>query len=445
LAEAEKAPYIYLNDPRVRKENYIKTILQERGEHPGLVAVLSCLEVDNSFDIYKNSKSCKLELISKMRKCLHIYFYFIDSSLGLCYFRIQTFFPFKTQIYFNGRERLARQLNREKVDYVKDDNCFTWISDFDTIQKLCKEFHVATIHKLFDQWADQYVPILAHLKERWNISYHWSIRQMEYATDIIFKTQNRLEILYEQLIKHAVMFVLPEDLLSFLGKKRRGRQGGRIETSCKKTYLGYRIKHKNGATVIKIYNKAGNVLRIEITFNNVSELKAYREVQQKDGRTVKKLAVLKKSIYSTGHLVRIAKAVTKRYVDFLSKMEDNSKSVQQLRDITERKTENQKNYKGFNPLNRYDSILFEILLNGAFIANGFTNKKIKLALVDRLNQKWNTAKVSRLFKRLRVFGLIKRVHKSYKYFLTEKGRILTTLAVKLKNIVAIPAFDSLSR
>ena len=120
--------------------------------------------------------------------------------------------------------------------------------------------------------------------------------------------------------------------------------------------------------------------------------------------------------------------------------------VDELRQLTERKTETNKNYKGFNPLNREDSLIFQELLNGSFIANGFTNKDIKSILSKILNnQNWNTAKVSRLFKRLKVFGLIKKVNRTYKYFLTEKGRLLITLCVKLRNLTVIPSVDSLMK
>lgn len=444
IAKEEDAPYIYLNNSRIRKEQYIKAIIKERGSHPGLVTVLSTLEVDKSFDIFKNKVTHKLELIPRKRKCLHIYFYFIDEELGLCYFRIQTFFPFKVQIYFNGKEKLACELDKAKIAYQKDDNCFTWISDLEKAQELADNLDVPKLHALFDKWADKYVPILKQLREKWNISYHWSIKQIEYATDVLFKSQNKLDTLFEQFLKYAVMSVFPEDIMSFLGKKLSGPQAGRIQTSCKKTYLGYRIKHKNGSISIKMYNKSASVLRVEITFNNVSEFKVYREVRQRDGQTVTKLANIKKSIYSLEHILRIGKATTNRYLDFLSKMKNNSKGLIELRQLTERKTENNRNYKGFNPLNREDSIIFQQLLNGMFIAKGFTNKDLKLSLSQQFKDKnWNTGKVSRLIKRLRVFGLLKKVYKTYKYFLTEKGRLLITLALKLRNMVVIPAVDSL--
>ena len=124
-------------------------------------------------------------------------------------------------------------------------------------------------------------------------------------------------------------------------------------------------------------------------------------------------------------------------------MEDNSTGLEELRQLTERKTENNRNYQGFNPLHREHSVVFQELINGAFIVNGFTNKSLKLALSQKLPTSWNTGKISRLIKRLRVFGLVRRVHKTYKYFLTEKGRMIAVLAVKLRNISVIPALNSL--
>lgn len=442
LAEDAHAPYIYLNDGKTRKETLVKSFIEERGEHPGLVAVLSALEVSGSFDIFKNRERHKLELVSRPRKCLHFYFYFIDAELGLCYFRVQSYFPFRVQIYFNGREPLARNLDKAGIGYRKSDNCFTAIDDFHTAQQLADELDVAKLHSLFDYWAEKFVCILPKLRQSWHLSYHWSIRQIEYAVDILFKSEEALDVLYKQLLQYMTLSVMPEDIMSFLGKKLAGPQAGRIDTSTKKTALGYRIKHRNGALSIKAYNKSGSVLRIEITINNLSQFRVYREVCGRDGKTVKKLAPLKKSIYSLPQILRIAKAATARYIDFLSQMHDNSTGVKELRHLTERKTVNRHNYKGFNPLNREDGTLFEILLNGSFITTGFKNKELKSKLTEFLGHlNWTTSKVSRLLKRLRVFGLLRKVNNSFRYLLTSRGRFLLTVAVKVKNLITIPAIN----
>jgi hypothetical protein len=446
ISETEGAHYEYLDSPKIRKEQTVKEIIQQRGDHPGMVAVLTTLEVDNSYDIQFDSVDKKLILVPRRRKCLHIYFYFIDEQLGLCYFRIQTFFPFKIQIYFNGREQLARKLDNNQILYEKENNCITYLSDFTTAQQLADDLDISKLHARFDQWVEKFVIILPELTKHWDLSYHWSIKQIEYSKDIIFKIQQELESLYFQLIQHSALSALPEDILSFLGKKTSGKQSGRIDTSLKKSYFGYRIKHRNGAISIKMYNKSGNVLRIEITINNVSEIKVNREVQQRNGHKVVKLASMKKSIYSLDQVIFFSNCVISRYLDFLSKMLNTTKGIKELRQMTERITEKGKNYKGFNPLHREESIIFEELVNGGSFVNGFTNKVLRTSLSKRLEDgKWTPSKVSRLLKRLRVFGFVHKISKSYKYILTEKGRLLITLCLKLKNMTMIPTVDALLR
>lgn len=41
-------------------------------------------------------------------RCLHYYFYFLDTVWGLCYLRVPTWCPFRLQCYFNGHNYLAQ-------------------------------------------------------------------------------------------------------------------------------------------------------------------------------------------------------------------------------------------------------------------------------------------------------------------------------------------------
>lgn len=443
MAEEFDVPYKYLENSQVRKEEIIDKIIKERGDHPGLVAILSGLEVAQGFDINKNKAEKKLELVSRQRKCLHIYYYFIDELLGLCYFRIQTFFPFKIQSYFNGHNWLANRLDKAGIVYQKHDNCFSDISDIDKAQQIADDFYSTQLHTILDRWTEQFVPILPLFRDKWNLSYHWSIKQIEYAKDVMFYSQQKLELFYHQLLKHITVTILPSDIMSFLGKKLRGPQGGKIDTSTKKTFLGYRIKHRNGPISLKIYNKMGNVLRIELTINDVSKFKIYRQVEQKDGQKVQKFAPLKKSIHSISHVINIGRQITDRYINYLSTMKDNSSGIKELRQITERKTENGKNYQGFNPLKHEDSVIFQALLNGAHIINGFRNMKLRTILSEQIQHvNWSQAKVSRLIRRLRVFGVVKRYGKSYRYYISQKGLLVMSIALALKELHVIPAFTN---
>src|SRR3979411_190358 len=72
---------------------------------------------------------------SARRKCLHLYFYFMDRHFGLIHGRIQTWFPMPIQVYLNGHEWLARKLEANGVRFTKHDNAFLWIEDMVRAQK----------------------------------------------------------------------------------------------------------------------------------------------------------------------------------------------------------------------------------------------------------------------------------------------------------------------
>jgi DNA-binding HxlR family transcriptional regulator len=74
------------------------------------------------------------------------------------------------------------------------------------------------------------------------------------------------------------------------------------------------------------------------------------------------------------------------------------------------------------------------LLRGEFTISGFANKDLRRLLPDK-----NSGQITRLLKRLRMHGLIKRVGKRYKYYLTNFGRQVSTMALKLCEMVIIPS------
>ena len=83
--------------------------------------------------------------------------------------------------------------------------------------------------------------------------------------------------------------------------------------------------------------------------------------------------------------------------------------------------------------------MFRLLLHGEFTISGFTNKALRQWLPDQ-----TSAQVSRLLKRLRVHKLIKKVGQRYKYYLTDFGRHVATMVLKLRELHVIPALAHLS-
>jgi hypothetical protein len=262
-----------------RKEDRVKEILEKRGEQPGVVCILSAMEPCGSYKPWHDKKSHTTYLKPDDGKCLHYYVYFIDEDLGLCSLRVPTWCPFRLQFYCNGHSYLARQMVKHKIEYRVLDNAFGWIADFEQAQKLADEFRVEMLHRKLDGFADRYCPVV----KRFELDYHWSLDQVEFATDLVFRKQSDLQAIYERLTRTAIHTVKPDNIATFLGRKLNGNYQDEMGNRFNTRIEGTRIKHTMGPVSIKMYDKFRLILRLETTVVNVSFFKHYREVEHKDG------------------------------------------------------------------------------------------------------------------------------------------------------------------
>ena len=92
-----------------------------------------------------------------------------------------------------------------------------------------------------------------------------------------------------------------------------------------------------------------------------------------------------------------------------------------------------RSYPGFNLFDPDDDALFQAILRGEFNISGLQNKSLR-----RFLPQLNSGQVSRLFKRLRLHGLIKKVAHGYKYYVTTFGKDVLSAGLKLRELVIIP-------
>lgn len=421
----------YIRSPKAfRKEDRIKQIIETRGGHPGLVHIFAVLENGPSFVRRYNKKAPKPHpcLQGKPSKYLHYYFYFISSELGLCYLRVPTWAPFRLQFYCNGHNYLANRLLKEGIPFTTLDNAFVKIGDFTRAQQIADEFSVERLHRALDAFAKLYCPVIRLAPN----PYHWSIMQAEYATDIVFKSSEDLQPLYETLVRTAIHTVKPEQVAMFLGKKLDGRTVAEMGTDYKfsRRIQGMRIKHYLGWAAIKMYDKQGIILRIETTVNKVDEFKHYRTVEHRDGTTETKYAPMQKTIYSLPALRELLLASNGRYLDFLSTLDDNSDGQRHVNKISAPIKRNEHSYRGFNLFLRNDLESLTALTCGEGNISGITNRMLREMLPGK-----TSAQISYFIKRCRVFGLIKKCGKRYKYYLTKFGRRTVIAALQIREMV----------
>ena len=211
------------------------------------------------------------------------------------------------------------------------------------------------------------------------------------------RSRPTLQALFPPLLEALIQAVKPADIATFLGRKLQGNFQDELGTRFNRRWLGRRLKHHMGPATIKLHDKFNIVLRIETTINRVGFFSHYRQVQHRDGSTSTRYAPMKATISSLPPLAETLHAVNRRYLKFISAIETPEVGVAKLQRLAE--TQTQDNHR-------------------------LTGKTV--------------GQITRLLKRLRVHGLIKRVAKRYRYYLTDCGYQVAALALKLREMVIIP-------
>ena len=88
----------------------------------------------------------------------------------------------------------------------------------------------------------------------------------------------------------------------------------------------------------------------------------------------------------------------------------------EIRANAERLAATEDSHTRFNLLYGEDPALFQAIVRGAFAISGLRNRDLQV----RLNK--TPGQVSRLLKCLRLHGLIKKIGRTYKYYLTRLGQ-----------------------
>jgi hypothetical protein len=410
------------------KEERVQEVIAQRGDHPGIVHILSAMESCTAFKPWHDKQTHKTFFKYDSGRCLHYYIYFIDKDFGLCYLRIPTWAPYRLQFYFNGHNWLARQLDKKGIAYEQVENAFIRIDDFEKAQKLADKFSVTRLHKFLRRCARRFCPVIS----RFRSGVHWSIMQAEYATDVIFKDHESLAPIYEELVRTLAHAVKPDNIAMFLGKRLDPRYEGELGGQFSTRIEGHTIRHFMGVNGIKMYDKFGLILRIETFSNDISFFKHHRRVEHRDGTYSYKTANMRKTIYSLPDLAEVMRGCNRRYLNFLSAVDDPTNGIKRVNKISRPVKESGRSYRGFNVFRLDDEAVFHAIAQGGVQGFGIRNRELRALLGKTSGQ------VSRILKRLRNHGLIKKVGNRYKYYLTSLGRQVVATSLKLKELFIIP-------
>lgn len=161
--------------------------------------------------------------------------------------------------------------------------------------------------------------------------------------------------------------------------------------------------------------------------------KAKEKVQ--DGKIIQTMewVPMGKSITNLYRYVEISKAIIKRYLDAIPDISLDKVSDRELMSISGPKEVKGRRYSGFHLLSRETATVLSVIACGDFILTGFDNKSVRQRLYQDSNSHKAINITTRLFSKLRAHGLIKKVPRKNRYYLTSRGRDITNTLLLFLN------------
>ena len=428
-AEQLGRPIVYLSKPQISKEETARAIAEQDGVTEGLVCILKAVESCQSFGIYRNRKTKRLELEPRKRQGLALYHYWIDPTFGFLGARIQTWFPFGIQVCLNGREWLARQMDAQGLRYQRRDNCFVWIEDLARAQSVMSEQLEIDWPRHLETIADRLNPARAAMLAPFFGTYYWSVFQSEWASDVMFRTPEALAAIYRPLVRSSIAIHDSKDVMRFLGRKPHGRFEGEVISSYRHRSEGVRIRHSVQGNSVKAYDKQGQILRFETTINNPRGFKVYRPLE---GDSQGELAwrPMRKGIADLHRRTQVSQAANDRYAASLAAVEIKRPLGQAADGICSPVSWKGARVRGLRPFSPEDHDLFAAVACGEFAVNGLRNRDLLAKLHPGQHSPQDrrrlSARMTRKLRLLRAHGIIRKIPCSHRYNVTPKGREILT-------------------
>jgi len=178
----------------VRKEDFVRPWLRrmvKKGTY-GVYFIFKSMEQGPSFRVtvpkFPTKDPNHRILAHQKSRFTHNYFYIRDEVLGPMIMRVATFFPFQTTYYLNGHNYIEQELNRAQIGFRKNDNAFLAVDDVAALQAAADKLSPAIIRERLDYWTLILGPKFSvKERKRINLSRFYSISQIEYCRNFIFK------------------------------------------------------------------------------------------------------------------------------------------------------------------------------------------------------------------------------------------------------------------
>lgn len=398
----------------VRKEDHVRPWLRQmvRKNAYGVYFIFKSMEQGPTFRIGVPkfpTKDPNHRILARQRsRFTHNYFYIRDEVLGPMVMRVATFFPFQTTYYLNGHSFIEQELNRARIGFRKNDNAFLAVDDAAALQAAADRLSPAIIRERLDYWTFVLGPkFSAKERKKANLSRFYSIAQIEYCRNFIFKRHFPIHKLFERSCELGLWRLTSHKISSIFGQRLNRRLRGKLATVIDRIEHGhhvYRAYFKHA--FLKQYEKFSTFLRNELTSNSLKDFG------------------LRKGLDNLGAVRDKFQAITDRFASYQAQWLNVHVDFPLLQRIALPITKGSVRYPGIKIHETRVIRLMEVLLHGGTHVGGWTAKEIHAAVLATFGLSEKRYRLNQLrydLRKLKGHALLERDASRYAYRLTTKG------------------------
>jgi hypothetical protein len=432
-ARAEGVPIKHLNCPSTDKQKAALELAQKHHRTTGRIAVVSAVESCVTYHIRKNADGL-IKPFKETRKCKAYYHYFLHEDLGLCYVRVQSWFPFPVRIGLNGREWLVRQLARRGVGFQKRENLLLSVDDPVLAQQILDQQRHTDWPTLLSNLVRPVQPLWGYLQGPARMPYYFMTEQSEWATDFVFHSTDVLAEWYKRWLRHGIETMQCRDVMKYLGRKGPNLCKGEVKIDLREREEGTRLKFWYESNSLKIYDKQGQALRIETTINQPKGFQTYRTKEGEPEDAQKQWLPMRKGVADLDRRAEVSHQANNRLAESLATVAGTKTLGELLKPLGQPVIQDgQRKARALNPLAGADGELLRALAQGDYLLQGFRNRDLRVALYgetdDPQERRRQGAAITRKLALLKAHGLLVKIQKTHRYRLSASGcRIITTLS-----------------
>lgn len=367
----------------------------------------------------------------------HYSFHIMDDEWGHITIKLCPHPPFTAQIILNGHEYVEKQARKKQIDFGKEGNCFTTVSNAPELAKIADTMRAecsgGRLIQVCERWI--YSACLCYAldsgeQERSGFRYRYSVYQAEYSRNLLFSRGKVLDQVFNGTIDRTRSLLDIKTVRTIFGYKNRPHikvkksKQPRFEVAVERPVYDLTVfKIHHGRMTVKMYSKGERVLRIEAVTHNTKDLRC--------GKVIEKFHDITESL----------KLILERFLSVLHAVDVSFIDSGVLEDWPRPAQLGNSRIAGINVNCQRMRIVMEAVMALSIKINNFTaselTEKVK-QLYGSVEFPYSSRQAAYDLKKLRAKGLVRLPKRSHRYEATQEGLKKITAFIVLREKVLLP-------